>query len=200
MENNEKSDFDKRKGSKNKAVFLDRDGTLIVDKIYSCKIGEIEILPGVIEGLRNLQSKGYLLIVITNQSGIARGIFTENELLEFNFYLTKFFDEQGIHLTKVYYCPHHPKGSLHKYTVNCDCRKPRTKLFWDAVREYNIELNESYAVGDRLRDCSICFESLCKGIVIGDNSMNYNCYKGSIYKCNNFKEAVEYIAREYYVW
>lgn len=181
----------------NKAVFLDRDGTLIVDKKYSFNPDEIEILPGVIEGLNLLQEAGFLLIVISNQSGIARGIFTEDELKLFNKHLAAMFLDNNVVITDIFCCPHHPNGVVSKYSLVCNCRKPQTGLFWSAVRKYRIDLDRSFAVGDRLRDCAICFESNCSGVIVSDHLSNNIDIKDldGIVHCSSFIESVDYILR-----
>mgnify|MGYP000910596220 FL=1 len=181
----------------NKAVFLDRDGTLIVDKKYSFNPDEIKILPGVIEGLRLLQEAGFLLIIISNQSGIARGIFTEDELKLFNNHLAAMFLDNNVVITDIFCCPHHPNGVVSKYSLVCNCRKPQTGLFWSAVRKYRIDLDRSFAVGDRLRDCAICFESKCSGIIVSDHLSNNIDIKDldRIVRCSSFIEGVDYILR-----
>ena len=152
----------------NKAVFLDRDGTINVDKNYLYRKEDFELLPHTIEALRLLQNAGFLLVVITNQSGIARGYYTEEQFMKLNQWMIETFRTKGITIDAVYYCPHHPQAKIEQYRRNCNCRKPKTKLFEDAVRDLNIDLAKSFAIGDRLRDCSICQRSNCRGFVIGN--------------------------------
>ena len=150
-----------------KAVFLDRDGTINVDKNYLYKIEDFEFLPGAVEALQLLQSSGYLLIIITNQSGIARGYFTENDFLRLNDFMLNELERLGVHISKSYYCPHGPDSK-------CNCRKPKTGLFEQAAKEYDIDLSKSFAVGDKLRDCSICLKTKCRGFIINGKSDNEN--------------------------
>ena len=150
----------------NKAIFLDRDGTINVDKGYLNKIEEFEYLPGVIEGLKLLQDAGYLLIVITNQSGIARGYYTEEDFHKLNDWMIQDMMDKGVVISKVYYCPHHPSGKIEKYRVNCECRKPKLGMYYQAVSDFDIDLVQSYVVGDKMRDLSICKETECKGYLI----------------------------------
>lgn len=151
----------------NKAVFLDRDGTLNKDKGYLYQIEEFEILPGVIEGLHLLQEAGYILIVVTNQSGIARGYYTEYQFQTLNAWMVRNFEEKGIKIARVYYCPHLPDAPVLIYRKECRCRKPGTALYERAVQDFHIDLSQSYVVGDRIRDCSICESSNCCGFLIG---------------------------------
>lgn len=150
----------------NKAAFLDRDGTINVDKNYLYKIEEFEYLNGAIENLRLLQEKGFLLIIITNQSGIARGLFTEEEYLRLQKWMVEDLKSKGITITACYYCPHLPTAIIPKYRCVCNCRKPGTELFYKAAKDYNIDLNKSVAIGDKTRDLCICKVTDAKGIYL----------------------------------
>lgn len=153
----------------NKAVFLDRDGTINVDKAYLSKIEEFEYLPDVIEGLRMLQDAGFILIIVTNQSGIARGYYSEEDFLELNEWMLSDLKKKGIKIAKVFYCPHHPTALVEKYRIDCECRKPKLGMYEKAIKEFNIDISLSYTIGDKLRDSSICFDSKCKGFLIGNS-------------------------------
>ncbi len=176
----------------NKAVFLDRDGTIIKDKKYSFDPHSIEFLEGVIPSLRKLQNSGYLLIIITNQSGIARGLFSEAELQVFNDTLINILKENGVFITATYYCPHHPRGVVPQYTVKCSCRKPGVELFIKATREHNIDLSNSYAIGDNLRDFTISEISKCKGCLISNDTIKF---KNNILQFVDFSSCVDYILK-----
>lgn len=153
----------------NKAIFLDRDGTINVEKNYLYKIEDFEFLPGVIDGLKLLQDAGYLLIIITNQSGIARGYYTEDDFNNLNNWMLHQLEEHGIRITKVYYCPHLPDATIEKYRKDCECRKPKLGMYYQAIDDFDIDLSHSYAIGDKIRDCSVCNNSLCNGYLIGYN-------------------------------
>lgn len=153
----------------NKAVFLDRDGTINKEKHYLYKIDDFEFLPRVIEGLRVLQEAGYLLIIITNQSGIGRGYYTENDFHKLNNWMIDKLKEYGINITDVYYCPHLPDAPVEVYRKECNCRKPKLGLFEKAIADYDIDLSKSYAIGDKIRDCAICEGGQCKGFLIEKN-------------------------------
>lgn len=152
-----------------KAVFLDRDGTINVEKHYLYKIEDFEFLPGVIEGLKLLQRADYLLVIITNQSGIARGYYTEDDFQRLNSWMLKELKDKGVDIAKVYYCPHLSDAQVEKYRKECDCRKPNLGMYEQAVRELEIDLNISWTIGDKIRDCAICVSSACRGILIADN-------------------------------
>jgi len=154
---------------KEKAVFLDRDGTINVDKGYIYKIEDFEWLPDTLDALRKLYLNGYVLIIITNQSGIGRGFYAESDFLKLTSWMLRFLIDRGIYITQVFYCPHHPQAELLKYRMKCKCRKPEVGLFLHAADKYDIDLSRSYAIGDRLRDCAICEAGECRGFVVGRN-------------------------------
>lgn len=129
----------------NKAIFLDRDGVLNKDLGYVYKKSDFIIIEGVIDALTFLSKKGFMLIVITNQSGIGRGFYSEKEFLDLNGFMLDFFKKASIEITDVFYCPHSPAD-------NCSCRKPKTKLIDTAVAKYNIDRSASYLIGDKLID------------------------------------------------
>ncbi len=154
---------------KKNAVFLDRDGTINVEKNYLYKVEDVEFIDGVLEALRKLSDAGFLLVIITNQSGIARGYYTEEDYETLNSWLLRTFDENGINIAASYFCPHLPDAAVEKYRTTCTCRKPGTGLFEQAVKDFDIDLKKSFAIGDKIRDLAICEKSDCKGFLIGRN-------------------------------
>lgn len=152
----------------NKSVFLDRDGTINVEKAYLSKVEEFEYLPGVIEGLRMLQDAGFILIIVTNQSGIARGYYSEDDFLKLNEWMLSNLRKKGIKIAKVYYCPHHPNGKIEKYKMDCNCRKPKLGMYAKAVEDFDIDLTWSFAIGDKIRDLAICEKTSCRGYLISN--------------------------------
>jgi D,D-heptose 1,7-bisphosphate phosphatase len=147
----------------NKAIFLDRDGTINIDKGYVHKIEDLEFLPNAIEGLRKLQ-KEYRLIIATNQSGIARGYYTEEDYFIFRNEMHKRLKEQGILITAEYFCPHHPKEGIGKYKVYCNCRKPKTGMLEQAAKDFNLNLNECWVIGDNVSDIDAGINANCRTI------------------------------------
>ncbi|WP_386692578.1 MULTISPECIES: D-glycero-beta-D-manno-heptose 1,7-bisphosphate 7-phosphatase [unclassified Lonepinella] len=141
-----------------KAIFLDRDGTLNVDHGYVYQIDDFQFIDGSIEALKELKSMGYLLVVVTNQSGIARGYFTEEQFLQ----LTEWFDwslaDRGVDLDGIYYCPHHPDGKG-EFRQDCDCRKPKGGMLLQAIKELNIDPSKSFIVGDKIEDLQAGMEA-----------------------------------------
>lgn len=153
----------------NKAVFLDRDGTINVEKHYLHKIEDFEFLPGVVDGLKLLQDAGYLLIVVTNQSGIGRGYYTEEDFLNLNDMMLEKLQENDVKISKVYYCPHLTDAKIEKYRIECEFRKPKLGMYEAAIKEFDIDLNQSWAIGDKIRDLAICENSGCRGFLISNN-------------------------------
>lgn len=129
------------------AVFLDRDGVLTEETGYVDSVEKLCIFPYAAGCIRKIHEKGYYAIVITNQSGVARGLFTEERLQEMNRYL-----QQYTGVDAVFYCPHHPEGIVEEYRVKCSCRKPEIGMFQNACRRFDIDMTNSYMVGDRAGD------------------------------------------------
>lgn len=131
----------------NKALFLDRDGVINVDHGYTFQAERIEFINGIFELCRKARSKGYLIIIVTNQSGIARGYYTRKQFKQVTQWIHTEFSKRRIHIEHTYYCPHHPKINL-----SCCCRKPRSGMLFKAIRQYKINASESIMVGDKLSD------------------------------------------------
>lgn len=146
---------------KKKAVFLDRDGVLNVEKSYICSVDEFEIYDYAKRSVDLIHEKGYYAIVISNQSGIARGLFTERTLQEMNELL---IEKTGV--DKIYYCPHYKDGIIKRYAIACNCRKPNIGLIENAVKEYDIDVKASYLVGDRASDIRTGYNAGIKTILV----------------------------------
>ncbi len=142
-----------------KAVFLDRDGVINYDSGFVHKIPDFKFIPRVSEALKQLQSAEYLLMIITNQSGIGRGYYTEQDFFNINDYMLKTLSDKGIQISKVYYCPHTPE-------TNCECRKPKTKFLDDAVKEFDLEIEKSWVIGDKISDFQIGKNAGCRTVLI----------------------------------
>jgi D-glycero-D-manno-heptose 1,7-bisphosphate phosphatase len=134
-------------GRPRRAAFVDRDGTIIREHGYLADQARVELLPGAVEGLAALQSAGYALVIVTNQSGIARGCFGEAAYRQVEEEVVRRLAEQGVAILASYFCPHHPD-----FTGPCDCRKPATGMVERAAREHRLSLAGSAFLGDRLRD------------------------------------------------
>lgn len=135
-----------------KAVFFDRDGTINVEKCYLYRIEDFEFMQGIPEVLVELRKRGYLLILITNQSGIARGYYTVEQMQRLHDYMQHELSKYNAQFDDIFFCPHYPKGRVTQYTMDCKCRKPGSLLFEQAVKKYEIAAELSYSVGDKERD------------------------------------------------
>ena len=155
-----------REGKKAPAIFLDRDGTLIRDVGYLYRQDQVEILPRVAEAIRLLRGQGFLLVVVTNQSAVARGRLTEEELGRIHDALNARLAQDGAQLDGIYYCPHHPTEGVAPYHVTCDCRKPNTGMIVKAVSDLGLDPSSSYVVGDQTSDMELAARIGAKGVLI----------------------------------
>lgn len=162
----------KNLGKKQKAVFLDRDGTLNQYVGFLRDIDQLELVEGAAEAVRKINQEGYLAIVVSNQPVIARGEVSEAELGEIHKKLETLLGRQGAYLDAIYYCPHHPdkgfEGEVAELKMECDCRKPKPGLIYRAAEEYNIDLKNSWMIGDRESDILAGKAAGCKTIGLGD--------------------------------
>ena len=173
----------------NRAIFLDRDGTINVDKGYLYRKEDIEYLDGVIDALRILYNMGFWLVIVTNQSGIARGYYTEQEFMELDAWIKADLKKYGVRIRATYYCPHCTEGVITKYAKKCICRKPKTGLFWKAKEELNINMGRSFVIGDKMRDLMICRECKITGILLSDKKIK----DSRILTCVSWKEILQAI-------
>ena len=150
-----------------RAVFLDRDGTLIVDHPYSADTDAIELLPGVVDGLVTLHDAGYLLIVVTNQSGIARGYFDDRALAAMHYRLNQLLALAGVDVAAYYYCPHHVAGREPTLARPCGCRKPSPGMLLRAAVDWSIDLGQSWLIGDRASDAAAALAAGCQPLLVG---------------------------------
>lgn len=132
---------------KNKALFVDRDGVINVEKNYVHTIEEFEFIPEIFSILKKYQDEGFLIIVVSNQAGVARNYYTEKEVDNVNHWMVDKLKEKGIAIREVYYCPHHPD-----FTGDCECRKPKPGMILKALEKYNIDPEKSVLIGDKESD------------------------------------------------
>jgi mannose-1-phosphate guanylyltransferase / phosphomannomutase len=142
----------RRAGERSRAVFLDRDGTIIREVDLLRSVRQLRLLPGAADAIRSLNRRGFRVIVVTNQPVIARGWLTEEGVEEIHRVLARRLRRLGAALDAVYFCPHHPQANLLRYRVRCRCRKPGAGLIRRAAREFGIDLSRSFIVGDRTPD------------------------------------------------
>lgn len=136
----------------NKAFLLDRDGTINVDTGYVGDPEKVELLPGAARSIRKMNEAGYLVIVISNQSGVARGYFTMEDVHRVNQRINELLAAEGAHIDAFYVCPHLKGAAVKKFDLDCLCRKPKTGLFRQAMEEYDLDPELCYACGDKARD------------------------------------------------
>ena len=176
-----------------KAVFLDRDGTINKYNGFIRETEEFELIPGVAKSIKRLNETGYLVIVITNQPVIARGETTVKKLNEIHNKMETLLGNEGAYLDAIYYCPHHPhkgyEGEVPELKIDCECRKPKPGLIFQAVKDYNINLSESYMLGDSENDILAGNNAGCKTILINKKKQEYN----QTIWVENMSEAVDYI-------
>ena len=181
-----------------KAIFLDRDGTINVAKDYIYKSEDLVFEEGTIEALKTFKNLEYILIVVSNQSGIARGYFTEEDLNIFNNNMNEILKKNGVEITEFYCCPHHPNG-IGEYKKVCECRKPNNKMIEDAIKKYNIDRKKSYMVGDKISDIEAGFKSNLKTVLVktgyGLKDME-KIDKNETLICENLKDFSEILKRE----
>jgi D-glycero-D-manno-heptose 1,7-bisphosphate phosphatase len=149
-----------------RAIFLDRDGTLNVDREYVGKPEDVELVPRAAEGARMLADAGFVLVVVSNQSGIARGFFTEKQAAAVDERVASLLGRAGVTIAASYRCPHLPEAPLREYAVLCDCRKPKPGLIERAARELAIDVARSWAVGDRARDIAAGAAAGCQTVAV----------------------------------
>lgn len=148
------------------AVFLDRDDTIIRDKRYLSDPDGIEILDGSAEAIRLLNGRGLPVIIVTNQSGIARGLFDEERLRLIHERLLALLGEQGARIDAIYYCPHLPEGVVERYAVACSCRKPDTGMLLKAAHDFGLDLSSCFMVGDKPEDIELIHKVGGKGVLM----------------------------------
>jgi len=183
-----------------KAIFLDRDNTLIEDPGYISSPEQVKLLDGAAEALIELKALEYKLIVVTNQSAVARGIVTEKVLGEIHKRLKQLLNEKNAFLDRIYYCPYHPDGVVAKYRKESDCRKPNPGMLLRAAEEMDIDLGQSWCIGNSISDVEAGLRAGCKTILIDLPSHQQQLKPGQPrpdYKAVNIKEVVNIIKKHH---
>lgn len=175
---------------KQKAVFLDRDGTINKYVGFLRNIDEFELLPGVAEAVKRINASGYLAIVVTNQPVIARGEVTVQELQEIHNKMETLLGMHGAYLDGIYYCPHHPHngyvGEVPELKIECECRKPKPGMLLEAAKDFNIDLTKSWMIGDGENDIKAGKSAGCKTVLIGENDYGQDMTEESLLSwCNS---------------
>jgi D,D-heptose 1,7-bisphosphate phosphatase len=181
----------------NKAIFLDRDGTINIDPGYIGNPNLIELYSGVAEGIKLLKDKfGFLIVVISNQSGITRGLITQDDVDRVNERINEILESVNTKIDAFYYCPYHPEFDSEE---KCKCRKPSPKLVFTAAEELRIDLKKSFFIGDRISDIECGFNAGLSSILVtnsisdADLNMLKNSQNSPNFISSNFLDAVEYI-------
>lgn len=165
----------------NKAIFLDKDGTLIRNVPYNITPALIELNEEIVETLRILQQHNYLLVVVSNQAGVAKGYFDEKALVGVNNHIAGLLAGSGVAIDAFYYCPHHPDGIIAEYAIKCDCRKPAPGMLLQAAATLEIDLAASWMIGDFLDDVEAGHRAGCKSILY-DNGGEKGWLKDNKYR------------------
>lgn len=138
-----------------KAAFLDRDGTINVDKGYIGSPDDIELIPGAAGGIRLLNGAGYTVFGVSNQSGVARGFYGIKDVLAVNRRVLELLQTEGAKVTEILYCPHHPRGTVPEYSIACECRKPMPGMVNAARRKHGFAIAEAIVIGDKICDVEL---------------------------------------------
>ncbi len=149
-----------------RAVFLDKDGTLVENVPYNVEPERIRLTQGAGIATRALADAGFDLVVVSNQSGVARGLFSERSLVDVEVRIRQLLSDDGVAIAGFYWCPHHPHGSVAAYAVPCDCRKPAPGLLQRAARDLGIALEHSWMVGDILDDVDAGHRAGCRSVLV----------------------------------
>lgn len=171
-----------------RAVFLDRDGTIAKDAHYCCSIEDFEILPNVPQAIKLLNQHGFKIVVVTNQSGVGRGYFTEDTLIQIHEYMRRELAKHGAYVDAAYYCVHHPDDG-------CDCRKPKPGLLLKAAEELEIDLSQSFMVGDAERDIRAGKAAGCRTALIACDNGN-SAVISPDFKSPDLLHAAQWVVRE----
>lgn len=185
-----------------RAVFLDRDGTINEEVGYVNHPDRFKIIPGVVKAIKILNEMGFLVIVVTNQGGVAKGFFDEKFLNKLHNKLIKELKRKGAKIDAIYYCPHHPHGKVKEYSIVCNCRKPATGLIEKACEDFNIDMENSYLVGDQKRDIEFGKKLKLKTILVktgyGKGELFFKKFDNDTkpdYVSENLLEAVRWIRK-----
>ena len=178
-----------------RAIFLDRDGVLNVDLGYTYRASDLKLVAGAIPGLKKLHQAGYVFVVITNQSGVARGLFTLSDVDAFHVELKRQIHAQApeIQFLDFMICPHHPQGKVEEYSVECGCRKPGIKLITDAATKHGLDVKQSWLVGDKASDVDCAHNAGMRGIQVTRGGKQYDHHPQAFAKVPTLDEAADVI-------
>ncbi len=184
------------------AVFLDRDGTIIREVNYLSQLEEIELLPSAAAAIAKLNQRRIPVILVTNQSGVARGKFTELFVKESHNYLQKLLQKENAYIDDFFYCPHHPKAGNPPYKMFCTCRKPAPGMLLAAAERHHLNLQQSYVIGDKLIDVELGLQAGAKGILVEtgyglkEKELLKSCNSKPDKICTDLNQAVNWILQQ----
>jgi len=188
---------------KKPAVFIDRDGTINEQMGYINHISRFKILPGVAEAFKILNKEGFLAIIVSNQSGVARGYFPIELVNDVHFFLKDSLLKEGAFIDGIFFCPHYPQGKIAEYALECTCRKPKKGLIDQACETFDIDIPRSYMIGDHYTDIELADRANIKGILVktgyGAGVVEYNLPHMSIkpnYLADDLLAAVRWICKK----
>ena len=187
------------KPGKRPAVFLDRDGTINIEKEYLYKVEDFEFIPGAPEAICVLKEAGFLVVVVTNQSGVARGYYTLQDVHRLHEHMQEQLAIVGTEVDAFYICPHHPEKGNGEYLLDCDCRKGRPGMLLQAAEDFGIDLKRSFMVGDKIADIQAAEGAGCKPILVltgyGQATRDEN-QLNDVMVCTNLSAAADLILKE----
>lgn len=157
---------------RNKALFLDRDGVINIDHGYVVEVDDFEFIEGIFQLCQFYQSNGFKIIIITNQSGIARGFYNEIQFKKLMTWMCEKFSEKDIIISGIYYCPHHPTKGIFPFRKQCSCRKPLPGLILNAINDHDIDPKESIIIGDKISDIEAAMAAGVGVKILYDNKIN----------------------------
>ena len=181
---------------RNRAVFLDRDGTITVEKGFVHRTEDLEFVDSAAEMIGCLNRAGYLVVVVTNQSGVARGMYREEDVHRFHRYLNDELQRSGAHIDRFYYCPHLPEAPDPAYRKDCECRKPKPGMVLRAMEEMRIDPRSSYMIGDKARDICAGKKAGLTSILIHEDNDAVDttwCDEDPDLVVRSLREAIDYI-------
>ena len=184
----------------NRAVFLDRDGVITQEPPhYAYRLSHLELIAKSADAIRLLNENGFIVIIASNQAGIAYGYYQEEDAILFNQAMKEHLAKEGAYIDAIYYCPHHPEAKIERYRVECDCRKPKPGMLTRAEKELKIDLKQSFMVGDKLSDAEAGKRAGCKTIMVktgyGAEELKSNQIECG-YIADDLYDAAEYILRQ----
>lgn len=176
------------------AIFLDRDGTINIDRNYVHTKEEWQWTEGAIEAIKGFNDLGFLVIVVTNQSGIARGFYTDDDVKKLHNYINKILSINKALIDEYYYCPHHPQYGMKE---NCQCRKPNIGMIMKAAEEFKIDLSNSFMIGDRITDVQTAINAGVKPVIVGSDCKKHemDSIDREIIKVTNLLDAYKKIEK-----